>query len=652
MHLCRLTVEGFRAAGDAPIICDLPGRFCLLLGANGAGKTTISEAIYQAHLHRFPRLPAPDAAALGVPPRSVSVQYAMETEVTTEGALGLALLKFGANAPRWSRALERSLGRVRAGQVSSATDGYDRVRMIYLPALRNPVDELSRRETRVLIELLRAEQLRHGGGGNLAQVRAQAQAMLSSLTTQQLIMDVQGRIAENLKTIAGGVQQHYAFIGTQRVDDGYLARVLELLLATLPDPMRAVRLEAASLGYVNLLHIAVTLAGVPDPVDAQRAAPADNIPAAGPSGPPVNGAGPAGRPSTDGSGADEAEAARRRLQEATETADAEQDSFFPDVFHATVVIEEPEAHLHPQLQYGLVRYLHRTTVERPDLQVIVSTHAGELVAACRPEDLVVMRRDARGSHVTRCVGKLPLSPSEKDRVMRMTRLHLDASRSGALFANRVTLVEGVTEAALLRVLGRAWASGDGQKAAFVDALAVVPTGHRIGSWPVQLLATTGFELVSQVAILADTDLRGDPLPAPNPPSWYAAFDDATVRFFWSRPTLEPSLVEGNEKHVATALAEIGLAAGERPTPQTVDALFQTSSGKTKKGEFALALAAALTASVDGTVPEHIASMFEWLYAGMTPGASGLARPDAAVGAPDPDGSIVTETPDGMSGAPD
>jgi putative ATP-dependent endonuclease of the OLD family len=162
--------------------------------------------------------------------------------MATEGVLGLALLRLGADAPRWNRSLERSLGRVRPGQFSSATDGYDRVRMIYLPALRNPVDELSRRETRVLIELLRAEQLRRPSTGSLAQVPRTGEAMLSSLTTQQLVMDVQGRIAENLKTITGGVREHYAFIGTQRVDDAYLAWVLELLLATLPDPQNAVRL--------------------------------------------------------------------------------------------------------------------------------------------------------------------------------------------------------------------------------------------------------------------------------------------------------------------------------------------------------------------------------------------------------------------------
>jgi putative ATP-dependent endonuclease of OLD family len=475
--------------------------------------------------------------------------------------------------------------------------------------------------------------------------------MLSSLATQQLVMDVQGRIAENLKTITGGVRQHYAFIGTQRVDDAYLARVLELLLATLPDPLQAVRLEAASLGYVNLLHIAVTLAGVPDPSSAQDSGPAGDSAAAGANVPSADAAHPADGPATNGSADELADAARRRLQEATEAADADQDSFFPDVFHATVVIEEPEAHLHPQLQYGLVRYLRRTAVDRPDLQVIVSTHAGELVAACRPEDLVVIRRDVEGNHVTRCVGDLPLTPREKGRVLRMTRLHLDASRSGALFADRVTLVEGVTEAALLRVLGRAWAGDDAQKTAFIDALAIVPIGHRIGSWPVQLLASTGFELVSQVAILADTDLRGDPLPAPSPPAWHAAFDDSTVRAFWSRPTLEPSLVEGNEKHVATALAEIGLATNGTPTPQAVDVIFQKEPGKSKKGEFAIELAAALEGSNDSAVPEHIASMFEWLYGGMTHAASSLVPAETAA-EPDTGESIPIEMPDGASGAPD
>ena len=651
MHLRSVTVQSFRAAGDSTITCDLPGRFSLLLGSNGAGKTTVSEAIYLAHLHRFPRLIAPDAAALGAPPRSISVEYTMENDVTAEGALGRALLAVGLDAPRWSRPLERSLGRVRAGQISPLTDGHDRLRLIYLPALRNPVDELSRRETRVLIELLRAEQLRHPENSSIGQVRATAEAMLSSLVTQQLLVDVQGRIAENLKSITGGVRQHYAFIGTQRVDDTYLARVLELLLSTIPDPSMAVRLEAASLGYVNLLHLAVILAGVPDPVNSGPTESTENSALRDSAQPSLTGDSSSdGSEATQGSPNDPVDTARRRLHETDEAADADQDSFFPDLFHATVVIEEPEAHLHPQLQHGLVRYLRRTTIERPDLQIIVSTHAGELVAACRPEDLVVVRRTPEGNHVTRCVRDLPLPPSSKNLVMRMTRLHLDASRSGALFADRVTLVEGVTEAALLRVLGRVWADGDDQKDAFVDALAIVPMGHRIGPWLVQLLATNGFELVSQVAVLSDTDLRGDPLPPPKPPTWQSAFTEDTVRFFWSRPTLEPTLVAGNEDHIMTVLTGLGLNPGPSPlTPDTIDALFREDVGKSRKAEFALALAFLLEGSVNATVPAHIASMFDWLFDGMLRASTLVHGDESTVGV---DEQGVDQMPGGTSRAPD
>ena len=62
MHLRRVTVEGFRAAASAPLTVEFPGRFSLLVGANGAGKTTINDAIYCAHRERFPRLQPSDSA--------------------------------------------------------------------------------------------------------------------------------------------------------------------------------------------------------------------------------------------------------------------------------------------------------------------------------------------------------------------------------------------------------------------------------------------------------------------------------------------------------------------------------------------------------------------------------------------------------------
>jgi hypothetical protein len=73
----------------------------------------------------------------------------------------------GGVAGEWDRDLTRSLGSIRAGRPSQG-DLVEQLRCVYLPAWRNPLDELARREARVLIELLRAQQQRTDGTRNLS----------------------------------------------------------------------------------------------------------------------------------------------------------------------------------------------------------------------------------------------------------------------------------------------------------------------------------------------------------------------------------------------------------------------------------------------------------------------------------------------------
>lgn len=78
MYLSRVKVSGLRASAEGEIDCQLPGRFSVLIGANGAGKTTITDSLYLAHTSRFPLLPRQSAAVLGAGDApGVEVQYSL-----------------------------------------------------------------------------------------------------------------------------------------------------------------------------------------------------------------------------------------------------------------------------------------------------------------------------------------------------------------------------------------------------------------------------------------------------------------------------------------------------------------------------------------------------------------------------------------------
>jgi hypothetical protein len=65
-----------------------------------------------------------------------------------------------------------------------------------------------------------------------------------------------------------------------------------------------------------------------------------------------------------------------------------------------LLVEEPEAHLHPQMQDLLMRFLQAEVDERDDVQVVVTTHSPNFASAARVERITSMsRRLGRGRAV-------------------------------------------------------------------------------------------------------------------------------------------------------------------------------------------------------------------------------------------------------------
>ena len=298
----------------------------------------------------------------------------------------------------------------------------------------------------------------------------------------------------------------------------------------------------------------------------------------------------------------------------------------PEASYRGLIVEEPEAHLHPQLQAVLLSYLETIKAidgEKP-VQLFVTSHSPNFASIANLDSLtcLVNTRDKVETFFPRSIS---FGKGKREKLER----YLDVTRAEIFFARRVIFVEGAAELMLVSVLA-------------------AKAGFKLREHGVSLISVEGLNFDSfmplfgesalkiPVAVITDADPMSQPTDGSKPQALYPALgdpitvsdntakmkalQDGLVKVFHGVKTLEYDLALHSDNRAAMLLTlkamhpQIGAGVEAQVDAAPDDAakakalfsgMFERDQNNVQKGRFGQSLAQVLAEGAACTVPDYI-----------------------------------------------
>lgn len=567
MYLAQLNISNFRKLQKAELSFQ-PG-LNILLGANNVGKTAVVDALralLAGHDEPYPRLDVDDVhhPKSGKPVGDIVFQYIFRGLDEDDEADFLAALKPDAEGDLEAHITIRYTEADKTGRLRAKRwcGNHEDVGL-----------------TTDMMENLR--------GVYLPPLRDASQSLRPSRTSQlsrlfQLLVDDAGREGINaaLKTLDDELKKHQPIVNThteitsrhgsmlgpqlaQTLEMGLSGSDFQRLASRLSLLVDAFEIEQNGLGFNNLIFMAVVLS----------------------------------------------ELAKN-----------------PEASYRGLIVEEPEAHLHPQLQAILLSYLETIKAvegENP-VQLFVTSHSPNFASIADLNSLTCLV-DTGATVDTFFPRTITFEKGKREKLER----YLDVTRAELFFARRVIFVEGAAELMLVSVLA--------EKA-----------GFKLREHGVSLISVEGLNFDSflplfgekalkiPVAVLTDADPVNEPADGVEPQALYPALgdvikvsdntakmkgrEDIFVKVFHGLKTLEYDLALHSDNRTAmlkalselhpkiadTVEAAVNAAVGDAAKARALfSGMFERKQNNIQKGRFGQALAQVLSEGAACNVPDYI-----------------------------------------------